>query len=209
MNTELFGIKANNVTQGHRFHASKEIIVKHPSAYKELLNIKGHVLADFSERQNKILEQVTALAKQVNGTPSYTQDLLDEITGLVEWPCALLGEFDSQFLQVHKELLINTMQDNQKYIPLLDKQGGLLPQFIIVSNIDSKDPDIVKHGNEKVIVPRFEDATFFWNRDKKIRLEDNFQQLNSVVYEKQLGTLKDKTERTIKLAAYLSAKTKC
>ena len=200
----LFGIKASNVTQGHRFHAAKEIVVKHPSAYKELLNIKGHVLADFKERQDNILQQVKTLASQVNGTPSYTQELLDEITGLVEWPCALLGEFDAQFLEVHKELLISTMQDNQKYIPLLNKDGELLSQFIIVSNINSKDPATVKHGNERVIVPRFEDAMFFWQRDKNVKLEYNLEKLGSVVYEKQLGTLKDKTERNIKLVAYLA-----
>jgi len=200
----LFGIEASNVTQGHRFHAAKEIVIKHPSAYKELLKIKGHVLADFKERQDNILQQVITLASQVNGTPSYTQELLDEITGLVEWPCALLGEFDAQFLEVHKELLISTMQDNQKYIPLLDKDGELLSQFIIISNIDSKDPSTVKHGNEKVIVPRFEDAMFFWQRDKNIKLEDNLEKLCSVVYEKQLGTLKDKTERITKLVAYLA-----
>ncbi len=208
IDTELFGLKANNVTRGHRFHTTKNIIIKHPSAYKELLALKGHVLADFNERQNKILKQVAAVAKKINGTPSYTQDLLDEITGLVEWPSVLLGEFDSQFLQVHKELLISTMQDNQKYIPLLDNEGELLPQFIIVSNIDSKIPEVVKHGNEKVIVPRFEDAMFFWERDKNIKLEENLKKLNSVVYEKQLGTIKDKTDRTIKLASYLATITK-
>lgn len=205
--SSLFDINAGNVTHGHRFHTTKEIIVKHPSAYKELLQIKGYVLADFKERQDKILQQVETLAKQVNGTPSYTQTLLDEITGLVEWPCALLGEFDSQFLEVHKELLISTMQDNQKYIPLLDEHGELLAQFIIVSNIESKNPATVKHGNEKVIVPRFEDAMFFWQRDKNINLEDNLAKLESVVYEKQLGTLKDKIERVSKLAIYLSKNT--
>ena len=202
--TELFGIQASNITQGHRFHTAKEIVVKHPSAYKELLNLKGHVLADFNERQNIILEQVNALAEKINGNASYTQDLLDEITGLVEWPACLLGEFDTKFLEVHKELLISTMQDNQKYIPLLDNEGNLLPKFIIVSNIDSKDPATVKRGNEKVIVPRFEDAMFFWQRDKNIKLESNLEKLNSVVYEKKLGTLIDKTERTIRLASYLS-----
>lgn len=204
INSSLFGINAGNVTHGHRFHSTKEIIVKHPSAYKELLQVKGHVLADFKERQNTILQQVESLAKQVGGTPSYTQTLLDEITGLVEWPCALLGEFNAQFLEVHKELLISTMQDNQKYIPLLDQHGELLPHFIIVSNIESKNPTTVKHGNEKVIVPRFEDAMFFWQRDKTISLEQSLAKLESVVYEKQLGTLKDKIERVRKLAVYLS-----
>ncbi len=207
INVELFGIQAGNVTHGHRFHAAAEIVIKHPSSYKELLALKGYVIADFNERQNKILDQVNVLAKKVSGTPSYSQNLLDEITSLVEWPNTLLGEFDPQFLQVHKELLISTMQDNQKYIPLLDNKGELLPQFIIVSNIDSKDPEIVKHGNEKVIVPRFEDAMFFWQRDKNIKLEDNLEKLDSVVYEKQLGTIKDKTDRIIKLASYLSTHT--
>jgi len=202
---ELFGIQAGNITRGHRFHANNEIVVKHPSTYKDLLNLKGHVLAEFTERKDNILEQITALAEKTDGTPSYTEDLLDEVTGLVEWPCAVLGEFDAQFLQVHKELLIGTMQDNQKYIPLLDKEGELLPHFIIISNIESKDPDVVKHGNEKVIVPRFEDAMFFWERDKNISLENNLEKLSSVVYEKQLGSLKDKTERTVKLAAYLAS----
>lgn len=206
--TELFGVKASNVTRGHRFHTAKEIVVKHPSAYKDLLSLKGHVLASFEERQDNILHQVTKLAAKVNGKPSYTQDLLDEITGLVEWPKALLGEFDTKFLEVHKELLISTMQDNQKYIPLLDIEGKLLPQFIIVSNIDSKEPATVTHGNEKVIVPRFEDAMFFWQRDKNVKLESNLEKLNSVVYEKKLGTLVDKTERAIQLAAYLSEFTK-
>ncbi|QMU61971.1 MAG: glycine--tRNA ligase subunit beta [Gammaproteobacteria bacterium] len=204
INTTLFGVKAGNVTHGHRFHTAKEITVKHPSAYKELLQIKGHVLADFKERQETILQQVEKLAKQVGGTASYTQALLDEITGLVEWPCALLGEFNAQFLEVHKELLISTMQDNQKYIPLLDEHGELLPQFIIVSNIDSKDPATVKRGNEKVIVPRFEDAMFFWQRDKNINIEENLVKLENVIYEKQLGTLKDKIERVSQLAVYLS-----
>jgi len=205
---ELFGVTASNVTQGHRFHTTSDIVVKHPSAYKELLNVKGHVLADFKDRQNTILEQVETLAAKAKGTPSYSQELLDEITGLVEWPHSLLGEFDAKFLEIHKELLISTMQDNQKYIPLLDHKGELLPQFIIVSNIKSKDPETVKRGNEKVIVPRFEDAMFFWERDKNVRLEDNLEKLEKVVYEKQLGTLADKTERIIKLVGYLSEFTK-
>ena len=200
----LFGIQANNISYGHRFHHAKQIVVNQPSQYKELLNTQGHVLVDVAQRQKIIIEQVNQLAKQANGTPSYSQNLLDEISGLVEWPCALLGEFDAKFLQVHKELLINTMQDNQKYIPLLDKNGDLLPKFIIISNIDSKSPEIVKRGNEKVIVPRFEDAMFFWQRDKTASLENNIAKLGSVVFEKQLGTLQDKTNRISSLVTFLS-----
>ena len=201
---DLFGIQSSNTTLGHRFHSVKEIVVKQPSAYKELLAIKGYVLADINERQNKIVEQVNLLAEKAKGKPFYSQELLDEITGLVEWPVALIGNFDSKFLEVHKELLISTMQDNQKYIPLLDKKDELLSKFIIVSNINSKNSDVVIQGNEKVIVPRFEDAMFFWQRDKNINLENNLKKLESVVYEKQLGTLKDKTDRVIKFSIYLS-----
>jgi len=204
---ELFGIKSSNITYGHRFHSPQKIVLKHPSEYKECLETKGHVLVDFEQRQEEIVEQVNKLAKQVKGEPFYEQELLYEITSLVESPHALLGEFDSKFLDIHKELLISTMQDNQKYIPLLDKNGGLLPKFIIVSNIASKNPEVVKRGNEKVIVPRFEDAMFFWQRDIKIKLEDNLAKLESVVYEKQLGSLKDKTERVATLINYLADST--
>ncbi len=200
---KIFEVESSNVTHGHRFHHTNEIVIAQASDYQEQL-AKACVLADFTERQNKIIKQVNQLAKQTNSVPSYSQELLDEITGLVEWPCALLGEFDPKFLQVHKELLISTMQENQKYIPLLDSDGELLSKFIIISNIDSKNPDVVTHGNEKVIVPRFEDAMFFWQRDKSAKLESNLEKLASVVYEKQLGTLKDKTEREIKIAEYLS-----
>ena len=203
----IFGIQANNISYGHRFHCTKEIVVRHPSQYKELLKTQGHVLVDVAQRQKIIIEQVDQLAKQANGIPFYSQNLLDEISGLVEWPFALLGEFDSKFLQVHKELLINTMQDNQKYIPLLDKNGDLLPKFIIISNIESKTPEVVKRGNEKVIVPRFEDAMFFWQRDKAATLEHNIAKLDDVVFEKQLGTLKDKTDRISSLATILSKHT--
>lgn len=203
----LFGQVAGNVTYGHRFHSPKPIVVKHASAYKELLQVKGHVLADFEERQKNILEQVDTLAAKVNGKPAYTQELLDEITSLVEWPHALLGDFDTRFLKIHKEVLISTMQDNQKYIPLLNDSGELLPHFIIISNIDSTSPEVVKQGNEKVIVPRFEDAMFFWQRDKNQPLGSRLEKLKSVVFEKQLGSLYDKTQRIIKLTKFLNAYT--
>ncbi len=205
--TTLFGHDANNITYGHRFHSPKQIVVKHASAYKELLEVKGHVLADFEARQKNILEQVYKLAASAKGKPSYTQDLLDEITNLVEWPNALLGGFDKKFLEINKQVLINTMQDNQKYIPLLDDKGELLSQFIIISNIDSTSPEAVKQGNQKVITPRFEDAMFFWQRDKNQTLESKLEKLKNVVFEKQLGSLHDKTLRIRELAKYLSAYT--
>ncbi len=200
----LFGQQADNLTYGHRFHHPASIEVGQVLDYENLLHEKGQVIADFSKRRQLIIDQVSSLAKKAKAKPAYSAALLDEITSLVEWPRALLGSFDKKFLAVHKELLINTMQDNQKYIPLLNKEGELAPKFIVISNIESKNPESVIQGNEKVIVPRFEDAMFFWKRDKGNKLEDNLIKLESVVYEKQLGTLKDKTDRMVKLSAYLS-----
>ena len=202
--TTLFGREASNITYGHRFHSPKPIVVKHASAYENLLKVKGHVLADFTKRKQEILNQVNAIAKKEGSTPTYTETLLDEITGLVEWPCALLGKFDKKFLEVHKELLISTMQDNQKYIPLVSKNGELSSKFIIISNIESDSPATVIHGNEKVIVPRFEDAMFFWQRDKQTSLQKNLEKLKGVVFEKKLGSLYEKTERVKKLSKYIS-----
>ena len=207
LDISLFNQAASNISYGHRFHHPEKIVVKHASAYKELLEVKGHVLVDFTERQKMIQNLVEEMAEEVEAKPSWTPDLAAEITGLVEWPHALLGSFDEKFLQIHQEVLISTMQDNQKYVPLLDDKNELLPKFIIISNIDSKSPEVVIHGNEKVIVPRFEDALFFWERDKKVTLESRLENLKDVVFEKKLGSLFDKTERVVKLAVYLSAYT--
>ncbi len=201
---EVSGLKAGNVTYGHRFHSNEPIVVKHASAYKELLKVKGHVIADSNERKQNILDQINKLTNQAKATATFNDELLDEITNLVEWPVAILGEFDKKFLQVHQAVLISTMQDNQKYIPLLSATGELLSKFIIISNIESKSPNVVKQGNEKVIVPRFEDAMFFWQRDKQKTLEQRYTQLKTVVFEKQLGSLHDKSERLIKLSTGIS-----
>lgn len=200
----LFDQDAGNITYGHRFHSPKPIVVKRASAYKELLQAKGQVLADFEGRQKDTVKQINTLAKKASGKPVYTQELLDEITSLVEWPYALLGEFDAKFLQLPQEVLISTMQNKQKYIPLFNKNDELLPQFIIISNIDSTSPKLVKQGNEKVIVPRFEDAAFFWQRDQSQPLASKLEKLKSVVYEKQLGSVYDKTSRISELANFLS-----
>lgn len=202
---ELFNLRSSNLTYGHRFHSSKEIIIKHPDEYVDKLNKKGHVLVDFTTRKNEILRQVENMAIRVSGTPIYSKDLLNEVTNLVEWPCALLGEFDEKFLNMPKELLISTMQDKQKYFPLVSKDGELISKFIIISNIESRNPDIVIHGNEKVIVPRFDDASFFWQRDKNKTLSSNQELLKSLVFEKQLGSVYDKSQRISNLAKVFSA----
>ncbi len=195
-----FGVASRAMTYGHRFHCKKALKVGNPAQYCKLLETKGHVLADFAARQEEILKQVNALAAGIKAKPVHTQTLLDEITGLVEWPQALLGEFDDRFLKVPREVLIITMQDKQKYIPLVDQAGSLLAKFIMLSNIDSTAPEQVRHGNEKVIIPRFEDASFFWQRDLSRPLESRLEKLKAVVFEKELGSLYDKTRRIGKLA---------
>ena len=200
----LFGQNAGNVTRGHRFHSPQPIAVKHVADYKESLRAKGKVLADFEERKKTILKQINVLAEKVNGRPLYTRELLNEITGLVEWPCALTGKFDEKFLGVQKEVLVTIMQDHQKYIPLADDDDRLLSQFIIISNIDSTSPDLVVQGNEKVIRPRFEDAVFFWERDKSQPLQSRLEALKNVMFEKRLGSLFDKVQRLGELSEFLS-----
>lgn len=200
VSARAFGLTGGGITYGHRFHSPKAIKIPQPSHYCRLLETDGHVLANFAARQEEILNQVNALAARAKAEPVYTQTLLDEITGLVEWPQALLGEFDPRFLEVPREVLVITMQDKQKYIPLVDQAGTLLAKFIMLSNIDSADPEQVRRGNEKVIVPRFEDAGFFWQRDLARSLESRLQGLKSVVFEKELGSLHDKTLRTCTLA---------
>lgn len=200
VSARAFGLACDGVTYGHRFHSPKAIKIPQPSHYSRLLETEGHVLADFSARREEILNQVNELAIRAKAKPVYTQVLLDEITGLVEWPKALLGEFDPRFLEVPREVLVITMQNKQKYIPLVDGEGALLPKFIMLSNIDSTAPEQVRMGNEKVIVPRFEDASFFWQRDLARQLKSRLDTLKDVVFEKDLGSLHDKTLRTCKLA---------
>ena len=205
----LFGMKAGNITYGHRFHAPQPIVVKQASEYEALLQ-EASVLVDFEKRRDTIQQQATTLAKKVHGRPFLDKALVDEITGLVEWPHALLGKFDKKFLEVQKEVLTATMQDHQKYIPLFNEKiseknpAELLARFIVISNIESTSPDTVTRGNEKVIVPRFKDAIFFWQRDKSQPLEARLETLKNIVFEKRLGNLYDKTQRLIKLCEFLS-----
>ena len=201
---QAFGLTGDRITYGHRFHCPQAISLETPAEYLGVLESRGFVLADFASRQARILEQVEALAANAGAVPVLTRELLDEITGLVEWPRALRGEFDTRFLEVPKEVLISTMQDKQKFIPLMNEAGELLPQFILISNLDSRAPERVRQGNEKVIVPRFEDARFFWQRDLGLGLESRIKKLKDVVYEKQLGSMYDKTRRVGRLAATLA-----
>ncbi|MEA3242269.1 MAG: glycine--tRNA ligase subunit beta [Pseudomonadota bacterium] len=205
IDAEILGIKADRYTHGHRFHHPEPIYIGEPEAYLPLLETEGRVLADFATRREAIRGQVLEQAKQLDGRAVIDDELLDEVTALVEWPVALSGRFDKEFLEVPSEALISSMQDHQKYFPVRDKNGNLLPYFIAIANLVSKDPQQIKAGNERVIRPRLADAAFFWNQDCKQPLEKHIDGLRSMVYQKKLGSLFDKQERVAKLAAEIAA----
>ncbi len=192
---EIMGVKSGKHSYGHRFHHPESINITHAADYVKTLKQNGKVIADYNERYSLIKDQVEKIAAKNNGIAVIDPDLLDEVTALVEWPVSLVGNFDPDFLKLPKEVLIASMQDHQKYFPMLDKQKKLLPSFICVTNIESKEPDFIKQGNERVIQPRLNDAAFFWERDLKNGLAKHIDGLNKVVYQKELGTLHEKSER--------------
>ncbi len=201
---EIMGVSSGKESYGHRFHHPDSITIKDPASYLETLKQEANVLADYDVRRNLIETQVKEIAKSNNGQAVIDSDLLDEVTSLVEWPVSFSGEFNSDFLKLPKEVLISSMQDHQKYFPVIDKQGNLLPYFISVANIESKDPALIKSGNERVIQPRLSDAAFFWERDLKHGLANHIDSLKKVVYQKQLGSLHDKSERLQKTVTSLA-----
>ncbi|MEY8263831.1 MAG: glycine--tRNA ligase subunit beta [Bermanella sp.] len=201
----ILGIKSNYFTKGHRFHANREIVITSPAAYEDTLKEQGKVLADYHERKELIRRQVIAAGEKLGGVAVIDEDLLDEVTSLNEWPTALAGNFDALFLDVPSEALISSMKEHQKYFHVEDKNGKLMPNFITICNIESKDPQQVIHGNEKVIRPRLADAKFFWDTDLKQTLESRVEKLSTVVWVQKLGTLKDKSQRLQTLAAKISA----
>lgn len=199
----ILGIQSSNQVTGHRFHHPELIAVESASTYIEQL-ANAHVLVDFEQRKAVIREQIEELAEEENATPIMDDDLLDEVTSLVEWPVAHVASFEPEFLAVPKEALVYTMKDDQRYFPLESTKGELLPRFIFISNIDSKDPQQVIAGNEKVVRPRLADAQFFFTTDQKTPLIQRVDKLHTVLFQKQLGTLGDKAERISKLAGYIA-----
>lgn len=202
---EILTRKAGRVSRGHRFHANHEVRISNPASYAEDLR-SAYVVADFAERRAMIDSRVAELAAAENGTAIVPPALLDEVTALVEWPVPLVCSFEERFLEVPQEALITTMQDNQKYFCLVDAGGKLLPRFITVANIESKDPVQIIEGNEKVVRPRLTDAEFFFKQDKKHALEDNNQRLANVVFQAQLGSVFNKAERVAALAGFIADK---
>ncbi|MGM8897460.1 MULTISPECIES: glycine--tRNA ligase subunit beta [unclassified Psychrobacter] len=197
------GHQTSNQTRGHRFHSPDYHNIAHANDYEELLtDLK--VVADFDKRQTMIKNQVKALADEVNADAIVPQDLLDEVTALVDYPIALRASFEPRFLQVPQEALISTMQADQKYFCLTDKAGKLQPYFIFITNIESKDPNQIIEGNEKVVRPRLADAEFFFLQDQKQPLFALTESLKTRVFQDKLGTIWEKSERIAKLAAFIA-----
>ena len=201
----VLGLSSSNQSQGHRFHHRGLVEVSSADAYEAELEA-ANVIVNYDRRQQMIVEQMAAIASENSAKTIEDPDLLNEVTSLVEWPVALVGTFEERFLDVPPEALIYTMKDDQKYFPLLNDKGELLPKFVFISNIESKDPQQVISGNEKVVRPRLADAEFFYNTDKKQTLESRLSSLESVLFQKQLGTLKDKSDRISKLAGFIAEK---
>lgn len=204
VDAEILGVRAGTVSYGHRFHAPGEIPIPQASDYESLLRSKGWVVADFEQRKSMIRDLVEENAGRLGGVAQIEESLLDEVTALVEYPVAVCGEFDEEFLEIPQEALVMTMQDNQKYFAVFDAQGKLMPHFIAIVNIDSSHPELVVAGNERVIRPRFSDARFFYQQDQKQPLADLRPRLDSVVFQQQLGSLGDKTSRISALATYIA-----
>ncbi len=204
VDAEVLGLKAGRKTRGHRFHYNHEIEIMVPADYQQTLLDTGKVIADFAARREIIREQVIREGERIGGTAQIDEDLLDEVTALNEWPVALTGRFEERFLDVPAEALISSMKENQKYFHALDTEGKLMPYFITLANIESKDPQQVIEGNEKVIRPRLADAAFFFDTDKKQPLEARIEKLKSVVFQQQLGTIYEKTQRIEGLAAAIA-----
>lgn len=202
----ILGQTADRHSRGHRFHHNEPVTISSPATYVESLR-QAKVMADFAERRELIQNRVNQLASEQNGQAIMPNALLDEVTALVEWPVPLVCSFEEHFLQVPQEALIATMQDNQKYFCLLDAEGKLLPRFITVSNIESRDPAQVIAGNEKVVRPRLTDAEFFFLQDQKQPLESFNERLKNVVFQADLGTVFEKAERVSKLAAFIAQQT--
>ena len=204
INTEILGLKTGAITQGHRFHAPQKITLIKPEDYADVLYKQGKVIADFEQRKALIRDAAQKAASAVNGIAHIEDDLLEEIAALNEWPVPITGNFDPRFLELPPEVLITTMQTNQKYFPVKNANGDLLANFITFSNIESTNPQSIQHGNERVVTPRLSDAEFFWKQDRKKTLEDRVESLSTIVFQEKLGTVAEKSQRVMKVAEFIA-----
>lgn len=201
----VLGIDSDRVIRGHRFMGEAEFTLDNADQYPQVLMERGKVIADYELRKAIIKRDAELAAQKIGGVADLSESLLEEVASLVEWPVVLTAKFEDKFLAVPAEALVYTMKGDQKYFPVYDTAGNLLPNFIFVTNIESKDPQQIISGNEKVVRPRLADAEFFFNTDLKKRLEDNLPRLETVLFQQQLGTLRDKTDRIQALAGWVAA----
>jgi glycyl-tRNA synthetase beta chain len=201
----VFGIDSGNESRGHRFHSSGPITIKSPESYLETLETDGYVIADFERRREMVRAGVEAAAKKAGGQVVDGESLYDEVAALVEWPVPVTGSFDKEFLALPREAVISTLTGHQRYFPVADADDALMPLFITVANLESKDPDQVREGNERVIRPRLADAAFFWDSDRRASLASREEKLSDVVYQHGLGSLSDKSRRVTSIAKWLAS----
>jgi len=204
INGTIMGVETGNDSQGHRFHADGAVRIKEPSTYLETLETGGHVIADFERRRDIVRDGVEAAATKAGGSVVDGDSLYDEVAALVEWPVPLTGSFDEKFLALPREVVISTLTGHQRYFPIADEQNRLLPRFVTVANIESKDPEQVREGNERVILPRLADAAFFWDNDRRTTLSSRVDSLREVVYQRGLGSLFDKSARIAAISEWLA-----
>ncbi|MEJ3625192.1 glycine--tRNA ligase subunit beta [Vibrio vulnificus] len=201
---EILGVASDRVIRGHRFMGEREFTIDSAEQYPAILEERGKVMADYEARKAIILADAQKAAAAIGGIADLEDDLVEEVTSLVEWPVVLTAKFEEEFLKVPAEALVYTMKGDQKYFPVYTEDKQLLPNFIFVSNIESKEPRYVIEGNEKVVRPRLADAEFFFNTDRKSKLVDRLPMLENAIFQQQLGTIKDKTDRITELAGYIA-----
>lgn len=201
----ILDVESGNQTRGHRFHSAGALRIARPADYEATL-LAASVMVDFAARRDRIREGVARLAAEHGGSALLTEELLDEVTSLVEWPVPLAGRYEERFLALPRELLVSVLQDHQRYFPVEGADGRLLPWFITVSNIDSRDMGVVRAGNERVVRPRLSDAAFFWEQDRKAPLASRLPQLDNITFQAQLGSIGDKVRRVTQLAREIAAR---
>ena len=201
----ILGVPTGNESQGHRFLSSGPIVIKKPSDYLSTLERAGKVIADFDRRRELVQNGVEAEAKAAGGVVVDGEALYDEVASLVEWPIAMTGSFDEEYLKLPREIVVSTLTEHQRYFPVANKKGHLLARFITVANLESKNPELVLSGNERVIRARLADAAFFWDNDRRTPLAGRLDALREVVYQRGLGSLADKSARISAIAGWIAA----
>jgi glycyl-tRNA synthetase beta chain len=201
---EILGVRAGRATRGHRFHCPAPFDISSPAGYADELLQSGKVIARFDDRAAAIRRLATEAAAVVNGAPHLDPELIDEVAALVEWPVPVTGRFDARFLSLPAEVLVTTLQGHQKYFPVKDPTGKILPYFVTFSNLESRNPETVRAGNERVVTPRLSDAEFFWKQDRRQTLDQRVASLGAVTFQAKLGSLLDKVERVRVLSRWIA-----